>query len=55
MQDQEFDSLPINNDPIGVENDPTIVDTQTINSLVQHTTGGKKITYLFYPSAKIMN
>ena len=53
-QEQEFDSLPIENDPVGIENDP-IVDTQTIDSSVQHTTDGKKIIYLFYPSATIMN
>ena len=55
MQEQESDGSPIDNDPVGVENDPTVVDTQTIDSLVQHTTYGKKITYLFYPSATIMN
>ena len=55
MQEQESDSLPIENDPVGIENDPAVVDTQTIDSLVQHTTYGKKIIYLFYPSATIMN
>ena len=45
---QEFDSLPI-------ENDPVVVVTQTVDSLVQHTTDGKQITYLFYPSATNMN
>ena len=40
MQEQESDSLLI-------ENDPTVVDTQTIDSLVQHTTVD--------PSATIMN
>ena len=55
MQEQENDSPPIDNDPVGVENDPTAVDTQTVDSLVQHTTDGKKIIYLFYPSATIMN
>ncbi|XP_066341751.1 uncharacterized protein [Miscanthus floridulus] len=32
MQEQESD------DPIGIENDPAIVDTQTVDSPVQHTT-----------------
>ena len=47
-QEQESDSLPIENDPIGVV-------IQTIESLVQQTIGGKKIIYLFYPSATNMN
>ena len=55
MQEQESNSSPIDNDLVGVENDPTAVDTQTINFLVQHTTDGKKIIYLFYPSTIIMN
>jgi len=55
MQEQESDSPPIDNDPIGVENDPAIVDTQTVDSLVQHITDGKKIIYPFYPSTTIMN
>ena len=55
MQEQESDSPPIDNDPIGIENDLATIDTQTINSLVQHTTNGKKIIYSFYPSATIMN
>ena len=55
MQEQESDRPPIDNDHIGVENDPTAVDTQTVNSLVQHTTDGKKIIYSFYPSTTIMN
>ena len=55
MQEQESDSLPIKNDPISIKNDPTAVDTQTVDSSVQHTTDGKKIIYLFYPSATIMN
>ena len=54
-REQESDSPPIENDPVGIENDPAIVDTQTVDSLVQHTTDGKKIIYLFYPSATIMN
>ena len=38
MQEQESKSLLI-------ENDPAIIDTQTIESPVQHTTDGKKIIY----------
>ena len=41
MHEQESDSPP--NDPICVENDPVVVDTQTIDSLVRHTTDGKKV------------
>ena len=48
MQEQESDSLPI-------KNNPTVADIQIIDSLVQHTTDGKKIIYLFYPSATNMN
>ena len=48
MQEQESDSLPI-------ENDPVVVVTQTVDFLVQHTTDGKKIIYLFYPSATNMS
>ena len=48
MQEQESDSLLI-------ENDPTVVDTQTIDSLVQHTTNGKKVICLVYFSATSMN
>ena len=55
MQEQESDSPPIDNDLVGVENDPTAVDTETDDSPVQHTADGKKIIYLFYPSATIMN
>ena len=54
MQKQESSSPPIDNDPIDVENDP-VVDTHTADSLVQHTTDGKRIIYPFYPSATIMN
>ena len=54
MQEQEFGSPPIDNDPVDVENDP-IVDTHTVDSPVHHTTDGKKIIYPFYPSAIIMN
>ena len=48
MQEQESDSLPI-------ENDPVVVVTQTVNSPFQHTADGKKIIYLFYLSATNMN
>ena len=48
MQEQESDSLLI-------ENDPAVVDTQTVDSLVQHTTDGKKVTCSSYFSATIMN
>ena len=48
MQEQESDSLPI-------ENDPVVVVTQTVDSLVQHTTDGKKIIYPFYSSTAIMD
>ena len=55
MQEQESDRPPIDNDHIGVENDPDAVDTQIVDSPVQHTTDGKKIIYPFYPYATIMN
>ena len=55
MQEQESNSLPIENDLVGIEDDPTVVDAQTVDSPVQHTTEGKKIIYLFYPSTTIMN
>ena len=48
MLEQEFDSLLI-------ENDPAIVDTQTIDSPVQHTTNGKKVPCLVYFSITNMN
>ena len=41
MQEQEPDSSL--NDPISVEGDPIIVDTQTVDSLVWHTTDGKQV------------
>ena len=53
MQGQEPDS-PLS-DPVGVEGDLVVVDTQTIDSLVRHTTDDKKIIHPFYPSAMIMN
>ena len=31
MEEQEFDSLPIENDPVGIENYPIVVDTQTVD------------------------
>ena len=55
MQEQESDSPPIDNDPASVQNDPTALDTQTVDSPVQHITDGKKIIYPFYPSTTIMN
>ena len=50
MQEQESDSPPV-----GVENDHVVVDTQTIDSLVQHTTDGKEVICLVYLSATNMN
>ena len=55
MQEQKSDSLPIEDDPVDIKNDPAVVDTQTVDSPAQHTTNGKKIIYLFYPSTIIMN
>ena len=48
MQEQESDSLPI-------ENDPVDVDTQTVKSLVQQTIDGKKTIRLVYLSTTNMN
>ena len=48
MQEQESDSLSL-------ESDPIVVVTQTVDSLVQYTTDGKKIIYLFYPSTTNKN
>ena len=45
MQEQESDYLLI-------ENDPVIADIQSTDSLVQHTTDGKKVICLVYFSAK---
>ena len=53
MQEQEPDS-PLN-DLVGVEGDLVAVDTQTIDSPVQHTTDGKEVMCPFYSSAIIMN
>jgi len=53
MQGQEPDS-PLSNH-VGVEGGPVVVDTQTVDSPVQHTTGGKKTIHPFYPPALIMN
>jgi len=53
MQAQEPAS-PLS-DPVSVEGDPVVVDTQTVDSLVWHTTDGKKIIHPFYPSTIIMN
>ena len=38
-----------------VEDNPINVDIQAVNSPVQQTIDGKKIIYLFYPSATDMN
>jgi len=46
-QEQESDSLPIKNDLVSIENDPAVVDTQTVNFPVQHTTDGKK-SYIYF-------
>ena len=48
MQEQESDNLLI-------ENDPAVVDTQTVDSPVQHTTDGKKVICLVYFFATNMN
>ena len=48
MQEQEFDSLLI-------ENNPTVADIQTIDSLIQHTTYGKKVICLARFSTTNMN
>ena len=48
MQEQESDSLLI-------ENDPAVANIQTVNSPVQHTTDGEKIICLAYFSATNMN
>ena len=53
MQGLELDS-PLS-DPIGVEGDPIVVGTHTVDSLVRHTTNGNKIIHPFFPSAMIMN
>ena len=50
MQEQESD-----NPPVGIENDPVAVDTQTVDSLVQHTTDGKEVIRLIYLSTPNMN
>ena len=48
MQEQESDSLPI-------ENDPAVADIQNVDPQVQHTTDGKKVICLVYFSATSMN
>ena len=45
MQEQEPNS-PLN-DPISVEGDPVVVDTQTVDSPARHTTDGKEVIYPF--------
>ena len=41
MQEQEPDS-PLN-DPVGIESNPVVIDTQTVDSPAQHTTDGKEV------------
>ena len=53
MQEQEPNS-PLN-DPIGIEGDLVVIDTQTIDSLAQHATNDKEVICPFYSSAIIMN
>ena len=48
MQEQESDGLLI-------ENNPTIVDIQTVDSPVQHPSDGKKVIRLAHFSATNMN
>ena len=48
MQEQESDSLLI-------KNNPAIADIQTADSLVQHTTDGKKVICLAHFSTINMN
>ena len=48
MQEQESDSLLI-------ENDPAVADIQTVDPLVQHTIDGKKVICLVYFSTTNMN
>ena len=48
MQEQESDSLLI-------ENDPAVADIQIVDFSIQHTTDGKKVTCSSYFSATIMN
>ena len=52
MQGQEPDS-PLR-DPINAEGDPVVVDTQTVDSPVRHTTDGKEVICPFYSSVIIM-
>ena len=47
-------SLPIDNDPVDVGNNP-VVDTHTVDSPMRHTPYGKEIVCLAYPSAIHMN
>jgi len=48
MQEQESDGFLI-------ENNPIVADIQTIDSLVQHTTDGKKVICLAHFSTTNMN
>ena len=52
-QEQEPDS-PLN-DHVGVEGDPVVVDTQTVDSPTQHATDGKEVICPFYFTTIIMN
>ena len=52
---QEQEPVSPLNDLVGVEGDPIAIDTQTIDSLVWHTTDGKEVICPFYASAIIMN
>ena len=48
MEEQEFDSLLI-------ENDPAVADIQTVDPLFQHTTDGKNVICLVYFSTTNTN
>ena len=48
MQEQESDS------PL-TENDPIVADVQTVDSLIQHSTDGRKVTCSIYFSTINMN
>ena len=48
MQEQESDS------PL-IENDPAVADVQAVDSPIQHTTDGRKVTCSIYFSAINMN
>ena len=46
MQEQDPDTLL--NDHAGTEGDPVSIDTQIVNSLVQHITDGKEVICSIY-------